>query len=132
MSNDIVHKENACPITGITELLSRKWVFGIVKDMFSGKKHFNEFKEGKPEMSNASLSNTLKYLENQGIIVKNVLEDDSQTITEYFLTDKDLKMNRLLYEIVLYGLYVLEDDLRSDDYKEEIKQAYEEILDINN
>ena len=100
--------------------------------MFSGKKHFNEFKEGKPEMSNASLSNTLKYLENQGIIVKNVLEDDSQTVTEYFLTDKGLKMNRLLYEIVLYGLYVLEDDLRSDDYKEEIKQAYEEILDINN
>lgn len=132
MSNDIVHNENACPITGITELLSRKWVFGIVKDMFSGKKHFNEFKEGKPEMSNASLSNTLKYLENQGIIVKNVLEDDSQTVTEYFLTDKGLKMNRLLYEIVLYGLYVLEDDLRSDDYKEEIKQAYEEILDINN
>lgn len=132
MSNDIVHNENACPITGITELLSRKWVFGIVKDMFSGKKHFNKFKEGKPEMSNASLSNTLKYLENQGIIVKNVLEDDSQTVTEYFLTDKGLKMNRLLYEIVLYGLYVLEDDLRSDDYKEEIKQAYEEILDINN
>lgn len=132
MSNDIVHNENACPITGITELLSRKWVFGIVKDMFSGKKHFNEFKEGKPEMNNASLSNTLKYLENQGIIVKNVLEDDSQTVTEYFLTDKGLKMNRLLYEIVLYGLYVLEDDLRSDDYKEEIKQAYEEILDINN
>ncbi len=132
MSNDIVHNENACPITGITELLSRKWVFGIVKDMFSGKKHFNEFKEGKPEMSNASLSNTLKYLENQGIIVKNVLEDDSQTVTEYFLTDKGLKMNRVLYEIVLYGLYVLEDDLRSDDYKEEIKQAYEEILDINN
>lgn len=132
MSNDIVHNENACPITGITELLSRKWVFGIVKDMFSGKKHFNEFKEGKPEMSNVSLSNTLKYLENQGIIVKNVLEDDSQTVTEYFLTDKGLKMNRLLYEIVLYGLYVLEDDLRSDDYKEEIKQAYEEILDINN
>lgn len=131
MSNDIVHKENACPITGITELLSRKWVFGIVKDMFSGKKHFNEFKEGKPEMSNASLSNTLKYLENQGIIVKNVLEDDSQTVTEYFLTDKGLKMNRLLYEIVLYGLYVLEDDLRSDDYKEEIKQAYEEILGID-
>lgn len=132
MSNDIVHNENACPITGITELLSRKWVFGIVKDIFSGKKHFNEFKEGKPEMNNASLSNTLKYLENQGIIVKNVLEDDSQTVTEYFLTDKGLKMNRLLYEIVLYGLYVLEDDLRSDDYKEEIKQAYEEILDINN
>ena len=48
MSNDIVHNENACPITGITELLSRKWVFGIVKDMFSGKKHFDEFKEGKP------------------------------------------------------------------------------------
>lgn len=91
MSNDVIHEENACPINGITELLSRKWVFGIVKDMFSGKKHFNEFKEGKPEMSNASLSNTLKYLEIQEIIVKNVLENDSQTVTEYTLTDKRFK-----------------------------------------
>ena len=131
MPNDIVHEENACPINGITELLSRKWVFGIVKDIFSGKKHFNEFKEGKPEMSNASLSNTLKYLESQRIIVKNVFEDDSQAVTEYHLTDKGLKINRMLYEIVLYGLYVLEDDLRSDEYKEEIKQAYEEILGID-
>lgn len=131
MPNDIVHEENTCPINGITELLSRKWVFGIVKDIFSGKKHFNEFKEGKPEMSNASLSNTLKYLESQRIIVKNVLEDESQSVTEYQLTEKGLKMNRMLYEIVLYGLYVLEDDLRSDEYKEEIKQAYEEILGID-
>lgn len=130
MSNDVVHKENACPINGITELLSRKWVFGIVKDMFSGKKHFNEFKEGKPEMSNASLAKTLKYLENKGIIVKNVLDGDSQNITEYVLTDNGLKMNKMLYEIVLYGLYVLEDDLRSDEYKEEIKSAYKQILDI--
>ena len=82
-------------------------------------------------MSNASLPNTLKYLESQRIIVKNVLEDESQSVTEYQLTEKGLKMNRMLYEIVLYGLYVLEDDLRSDEYKEEIKQAYEEILGID-
>lgn len=37
----------------------------------------------------------------------------------------------LLYEIVLYGLYVLEDNLRSEDYKNEIRQAYEEILNID-
>ena len=40
-------------------------------------------------------------------------------------------MNMLLYEIVLYGLYVLEDNLRSEDYKNEIRQAYEEILNID-
>lgn len=44
---------------------------------------------------------------------------------------KGLKMNMLLYEIVLYGLYVLEDNLRSEDYKNEIRQAYEEILNID-
>ena len=95
---------------------------------FCRKKHFNEFKEDKPKLSNVVLSDTLKYLENKGLISKNIIEDDSKRNIEYFLTEKGRKMNKILYEMVIFGLYELEGDLRDDDFKEEIRKGYEEIL----
>lgn len=62
-----------------------------MKDLFAGKKHFNEFKEDKPTLSNVVLSDTLKYLENQELISKKVIEDDSKRNTEYYLTPKGKK-----------------------------------------
>lgn len=37
-------------------------------------------------------------------------------------------MNKILYDMVIFGLYELEGDLRSEEFKEEIKKGYEEIL----
>lgn len=128
MSENIIYQKGACPINSVNELLSRKWVFGIMKDLFAGKKHFNEFKEDKPTLSNVVLSDTLKYLENQGMISKKIIENDSKRNTEYYLTEKGKKMNKILYDMVIFGLYELEGDLRSEEFKEEIKKGYEEIL----
>lgn len=37
-------------------------------------------------------------------------------------------MNRILYEMVVFSLYELEGDLRDEEFKEEIRKGYEEIL----
>ena len=76
------------------------------------------------------LSDNLKYLESKGLIYKKVIEDDGKRNTEYYLTDKGKKMNKILYEMVVFGLYELESDLRTDDYKNEIKKGYKDILDL--
>ena len=55
------------------------------------KKHFNEFKQDKPELSNVVLSDTLKYLEKKELISKNIIEEDSKRNIEYFLTEKGKK-----------------------------------------
>ena len=84
MENNIIYRKDACPINCVNDLLSRKWVFGIMKDLFAGKKHFNEFKDDKPNLSNVVLSDTLKYLENQGMITKKSLKmmlNETQNIT---------------------------------------------------
>lgn len=128
MDTSIIYQKDACPINSVNELLSRKWVFGIMKDLFAGKKHFNEFKADKPNLSNVVLSDTLKYLENQGLICKKIIDDDAKRSTEYYLTEKGRKMNRILYDMVIFGLYELEGDLRDDEFKEQIKKGYEEIL----
>ena len=122
MNNSVIYNDDACPINSVIDLLSRKWIFGIMKDLFAGKKHFNEFKQDKPELSNVVLSDNLKYLESKGLIYKNVIEEDGKRNTEYYLTEKGKKMNKILYEMVVFGLYELESDLRTDDYKNEIKK----------
>ena len=84
MENNIIYRKDACPINCVNDLLSRKWVFGIMKDLFAGKKHFNEFKEDKPTLSNVVLSDTLKYLENQELISKKsskTIQKETQNIT---------------------------------------------------
>lgn len=128
MKGSIIYQKGACPINSVNDLLSRKWVFGIMKDLFAGKKHFNEFKEDKPELSNVVLSSTLKYLEDKGMISKMVIDDENKRNTEYYLTEKGKKMNKILYDMVIFGLYELEGDLRDEEFKEEIKKGYEEIL----
>lgn len=117
---------DSCPFNCLNRLFSRKWILYILKDLFEGKKYFNEFKKTNPVMSNASLSNNLKYLEDEGIIVKKLLDDKKHT-TEYYLSDKGKKMNRILYEMILFGLDELVDS-DDEDAKNETKILYEELL----
>lgn len=77
-------------------------------------------------MSNASLSNNLKYLENEGLIVKKLLNDKKHT-TEYYLSDKGKRMNKVLYEMILFGLDELVD-VDDEDLKKETKCIYYELL----
>ena len=79
-------KAGKCPMELAMELISRKWVIQILRDMFFGKKRFNEFKEGKPNLSNKVLSNCLKEMEENGLISRN--SDKNNQSIEYTLTDK--------------------------------------------
>lgn len=80
--------EKACTVNGVINLLSRKWVFGILKDIFMGKTHFSEFKEDKPELSNVVLTDTLNFLENEKLIYK-ITDTKSNKKSEYHLTPKE-------------------------------------------
>lgn len=59
-----------CPVELTVQLINKKWIIQIIRDLFFGKTHFSEFKEDKPELSNKVLSNCLKNLEENGLIKK--------------------------------------------------------------
>ena len=117
-----------CPIEPTLELISRKWVVAIIRDMFVGKKHFGEFQENKPKLSNSVLSDTLKFMEINGLIEKKVF-DKKRSNTEYYLTDKAKKLNKIIYEMIIYGIDVLEcDDNCCDDFGKKMKDEYRDLL----
>lgn len=104
MPNDFI----ACPIENTLKLINRKWIIVLIRDMFTGKKHFQEFKKDKTDLSSTVLSDTLKYMEKNGLITKKIVTKGNKTLTEYNLTSKGFKLNRLLYDMALFGLNELE------------------------
>ena len=92
-----------CPVNKAVELFNKKWTIQIIRDMFFGKKHFKEFLEDKPGLSNKVLSNCLKEMEENGLIQKKVL-NTSPVTTEYYLTERGQGMNKIIYELAMFTL----------------------------
>ena len=113
-----------CPIELVVDLFRKKWVIHIIRDLFYGKTRFNEFKEGKPELSNKVLSNCLKDMEKNGLIHKIVDKCDKKDI-RYMLTDKGKSLNKVLYEI---AIVTVDSGNYSDKLKKDLKTNLQERL----
>lgn len=91
-------------------------------------KHFSEFKKANPTISNHILAETLKYMEEIGLIEKIIISTSPKVQTEYNLTDKGKKTNRILYEFVVYYFdeinHVGFDDLQKDEILLEYRKAF--------
>lgn len=126
MTKDLI----TCPIENTLKLFNRKWTIVLIRDMFQGKRYFRQFSQIEG-LSNTVLSDTLKDMESKGLVTKNG--------AEYYLTNKGLRLNRILYEMAVYGLDELECgdegdleiiDMFKDYYKEIFKVDYDESSNI--
>ena len=119
-----------CPVEEAIKLINKKWVIQLVRDMFFGKSHFNEFKEDKPDLSNKVLSNCLKDMEKNGLI--NRIVDEDSTNIEYKLTDKGLSLNRVIYELARFSLVNdLDNKVYSEENKIYIEKLFRYVLEID-
>lgn len=119
-----------CPVDRTLNLINKKWSIQIIRDLFFGKKHFKEFKEDKPKLSNKVLSSCLKDLEENRIIEKVVLNTTPVT-TEYHLTEYGKSMNRIIYELAMFTLKDDLDEGYSPETRENLKQTFKETLEID-
>lgn len=121
-------KNIICPVDRTLNLINKKWSIQIIRDMFFGKKHFKEFKEDKPKLSNKVLSGCLKELEENGLIEKKVLNTTPVT-TEYYLTEYGKSMNKIVYELAMFTLS--DEKSYSDEIRNELKENFKKTLEID-
>lgn len=114
----------SCPIELVVSLIRKKWVIQIIRDLFFGKTRFNEFKQGKPDLSNKVLSNCLKDMEKNGLIHRIVDKCDKKNVT-YYLTEKGKSLNKILYEIAIVGV---DGESYSDKLKNDVKATFKDKL----
>ena len=75
-------------------ILSKRWVGLIIDQLLSGPKRFNEL-ESVVKLSAKVLSERLKFLEEQGVIKREVIAETPVKIT-YELTDKGRSLKPLM------------------------------------
>jgi DNA-binding HxlR family transcriptional regulator len=80
--------EAFCPAyTRAIEIIGRRWTGAIIRSMLSGTVRFGEILAAIPGLSDRLLSERLKELESEGIVVRTVTPSTPVRI-EYRLTEK--------------------------------------------
>ena len=123
-------ENNICPIGNTLDFFNRKWIFCILSNIFRGMKHFSEFKKANPTISNHILAETLKYMEENDLITKITIEEGPRVQTEYSLTEKGLKTNKILYEITSYYFNELNYVGYDESQKQEVLDEYRKSFNI--
>lgn len=75
-----------CPIAKIIDVLGRKWMLWILKQLGTGKKRFNELQKEVHGISPRTLSKRLTELGKEGLVVKKEFNEVPPRV-EYSLTE---------------------------------------------
>jgi DNA-binding HxlR family transcriptional regulator len=69
------------------EIIGRRWTGAVIRAMLSGASRFNEIAHAIPGISDRLLSERLKELETEGLLVRSVIPETPVRV-EYHLTPK--------------------------------------------
>ena len=97
-----------CPVAKATEVLGRRWVLLIVRELLHGPGSFNSLRKGMPQISPTLLSARLKSLEESGIVVHG---DDAS----YRLTASGEELRPIVVAIGQWGARWLSAELDASD-----------------
>ena len=93
-----------CPIEITMNLLSSKWKTLIIRELLTGTKRFNELKRVIPEVTQKMLTQSLRGLEEDGLIIRKVYPVVPPKV-EYSLTDLGLSLSPVIDEMRRFGTH---------------------------
>ena len=111
-----------CPIAKATEILGEKWTFLIIRELLMGARRFNELQRGLGLISPALLTQRLKFLEEQGVIVRRKVA--GQKGFEYYPTEAGEQLLPVLMAVGEWGLIWAKHNLSDGDYDAEFLMTY--------
>ncbi|MDI3327488.1 MAG: helix-turn-helix domain-containing protein [Alicyclobacillaceae bacterium] len=95
-----MHQE--CPIEKTLQVIGKKWMVLIIRELFRGCKRFAEIGRNLP-ITDKVLSERLKELEEHGIVQRTVYPDASPPRVEYTLTEKGKSLHIVLESMIEWG-----------------------------
>ena|ERR1700688_990503 len=80
------------------ELIGSRWTGAIVQTLLQGRTRYAAIKGAIPDLTDRMLSERLRSLEGEGLVVRSVIPDTPVRV-EYELTEKGLELQNALREI---------------------------------
>lgn len=111
-----------CPIAKATEILGERWTILIVREILMGGRRFNELQRGLGGISTALLTNRLKSLESQGMVVRR--RASGQSAYEYHPTQACEALLPVLVSLGEWGLCWAKHTILDDDFDVEFLMFY--------
>ena len=91
----------ACPISMASSVLCERWTLQIIRELLLGATRYSEIQKFIPNISPSLLRNRLRYLEEQGIVIRATSSGTRRP--EYRLCvdqPEDLEVVRRVHEIL--------------------------------
>ncbi len=92
-----------CPIARTLDIIGDRWTMLLLRDLFLGRRRFNQFLRSSPGLPPKLLSERLKRLEEHQLIERSVYSEHPLR-AEYCLTDKGRSLVPVLRAIGQWGL----------------------------
>lgn len=117
-----------CPVSYALDFFGDKWTFLIIRDMIFDKKQFySDFLNSKEKIATNILSNRLKKLEENGVIVSKVYEKH-RSKKVYSLTEKGKDLIPVIVEMMLWSASYHNELAISDAFVQKVKTNREEVI----
>ncbi|MCL6602735.1 MAG: helix-turn-helix transcriptional regulator [Paenibacillus sp.] len=91
-----------CNVEKTLDVLGGKWAFLVLRELFDGTKRFGELQRNITCISPRALTNTLRHLEDQGVLERHAFPTVPVTV-EYTLTPKGVDLHQILKEMKLWA-----------------------------
>jgi DNA-binding HxlR family transcriptional regulator len=93
----------ACPISMAASVLCERWTLQIIREMFFGSTKYSEIRKFIPNISPSLLRDRLRFLEEQGLVMRKRTERANRY--EYFLTPSGKALAPVLTEMGKWGMH---------------------------
>lgn len=94
--------DTVCPVARTAEIISGKWTLLIIRDLATGVKRFNQLERSLHGISPKTLSERLRSLEEEGIIIRQTFAEVPPRV-EYSLSEKGHDLVEVIESMRVYG-----------------------------
>ena len=90
-----------CPIAKASEIITRRWMPLVIRELLCGSHRFNDIHRGVPKMSRSLLVKRLTELEEEKLIERRIVGDDNHP--EYHLTRAGEELRPVIMQLGTWG-----------------------------
>ena len=91
-----------CPVATMVELIGNKWKLLILRNLLACTSRFGELKKGIPGISQKVLTDNLRALESDGLVIRTVYAEVPPRV-EYSLTELGDSLRPLFKSMEVWG-----------------------------
>jgi DNA-binding HxlR family transcriptional regulator len=97
-------KKYNCPAEMTISLIGGKWKAILIYNLRRGPRRFGDLKRHSPGITQATLSQQLKELQEAGLVSRKIEGKDRLDGVSYFLTEKGQSLKPIIYSMIRWGI----------------------------